>query len=400
MTRQIRRTPLFASACGGLFIYGIVLAVLGTIFGLPQTRERLHLDLAHQGHVLLLLYLGVLLANMIVGPIIDSLGHKIVMVCSALLVAASLVGLAAAHSFLSVIPAAVLLGFSGGGLCTASNVLVSDLYTEGRGGMLNLVGVFFGIGEVLLPLLAVAAEARFSVAALLWLLAILTAVGGLAYSAMAFPPPRDAGGVSIIETLRVARYPGLVWLGMLLFVEAGNEATMGGWVSTYAGSMGLKPSAATLVLACYWGGMTVGRLLAMRYLNSFGKTRAILCSAVVSIFGAALLLSVHTLLMLGLASGILGLAFAPIFQTTLGIAGDRYEKHSGSVFGLMFVFALVGSMAQPWLVGQISERFAVRLGMVIPLVGTVIVSCLASYIRRTSEQAKELARQAEAEAQA
>lgn len=389
MTRPIRRTPLFASACAGLFIYGIVLAVLGTVFGLPEMRERLHVDLAHQGHIILLLYLGVLIANLIVGPIIDSRGHKWVMVCSAVMVAGALVCLAAAHSFASVIPAAVLLGFGGGGVCTASNVLVSDLYTEGRGGMLNLVGVFFGIGAVLMPLLAVAAQSRFSISALLWFFAAVSALGALTYAVMAFPAPRNAGGTSVIETLRVARYPGLVWLGVLLFVEAGNEATMGGWVSTYAGKAGLAPRSATLVLACYWGAMTLGRLFAMRFVQRVGKLRTILLSALVSIAGCTLLFCVSSLGMLALGATVTGLAFAPIFQTTLGVAGDRYQQHSGSVFGLMFVFALVGSMAQPWIVGQISERYAVRYGMFVPLAGAVIVSLVASRIAQAARAKEE-----------
>lgn len=383
MTRPIRRVPLFVCACAGLFIYGIVLAVLGTVFGLPQMRERLHLDMAHQGHVFLLLYLGVFIANLLVGPIIDSLGHKWVMLASSVMVAGALIALAAAHSFATVVPAAVLLGFAGGGICTASNVLVSDLYTEGRGGMLNLVGVFFGIGAVLLPILAMAVQGRFDVSQLLWCSAAVTLACTLMYAVVPFPEPREAGGVSLMDTLRVARYPGLILLGVLLFVEAGNEATLGGWVSTYAGSMGLAAREASLVLACYWGAMTVGRLLAMRFVNQVGKSRTILLSAVASVFGCGILLWAHSLLSLALGATVIGLAFAPIFQTTLGIAGDRYEQHSGSVFGLMFVFALMGSMAQPWIVGQISGRSAVRYGMFVPLAGAVVVTLVAARLRQT-----------------
>jgi fucose permease len=382
MTRPIRRVPLFICACAGLFIYGIVLAVLGTIFGLPQMRERLHLDMAHQGHVFLLLYLGVFIANLLVGPIIDSLGHKWVMLASSVMVAGALIALAAAHSFAMVATAAVLLGFAGGGICTASNVLVSDLYTEGRGGMLNLVGVFFGIGAVLLPILAMAVQGSFNVSQLLWCSAAITLACTLMYAVVPFPEPREAGGVSLMDTLRVARYPGLILLGVLLFVEAGNEATMGGWVSTYAGSLGLAARDASLVLACYWGAMTVGRLVAMRFVNQVGKSRTILLSAVASVFGCGTLLWAHSLLSLALAATVIGLAFAPIFQTMLGIAGDRYEQHSGSVFGLMFVFALMGSMAQPWIVGQISGRSAVRYGMFVPLAGAVVVALVAGRLRQ------------------
>jgi fucose permease len=86
--------------------------------------------------------------------------------------------------------------------------------------------------------------------------------------------------------------------------------------------------------------------------------------------------------MLTLGATLMGLFFAPIFQTVLGIAGDLYEQHSGSVFGLMFAFALLGSMLLPWIAGQVSQHSSVRYGMFVPLIGTLCVSWLALSMRR------------------
>jgi len=51
--------------------------------------------------------------------------------------------LAAAHSMLAAGISVVLMGAGGGGLNTAANVLVSALYGDNRGPMLNVLGIFY-----------------------------------------------------------------------------------------------------------------------------------------------------------------------------------------------------------------------------------------------------------------
>jgi FHS family glucose/mannose:H+ symporter-like MFS transporter len=149
-----RRKILFGGAATGIFVFGIVMAVLGTLFGLPAMRERLKIDLAQQGNVFLFLYVGILLATLVAGPVIDSIGNKVILVTSAALVASGMAGFAYAHSFGSAAMPAVLLGLGGGGLNTSTNALVSNLYGEDRGPMLNVLGIFYGIGALGIPLLA------------------------------------------------------------------------------------------------------------------------------------------------------------------------------------------------------------------------------------------------------
>ena len=63
---------LFGGAATGIFVFGIVMAVLGTLFGLPEMRARLQIDMAQQGNVFLLLFMGILVSTLVAGPAIDS----------------------------------------------------------------------------------------------------------------------------------------------------------------------------------------------------------------------------------------------------------------------------------------------------------------------------------------
>src|ERR1700737_2459734 len=134
--RDARRS-LFWAACAGMFVFGIALAVLGALFGLPQMRERIHADLAQQGDIFLMLYLGIFVSTVMVGPIIDSFGNKMVLALSAGCATVSLAGFSVSHTFPTAMACAFFLGFGGGGLNTACNALVADLYHENRGARLN-----------------------------------------------------------------------------------------------------------------------------------------------------------------------------------------------------------------------------------------------------------------------
>jgi len=386
VAETIRRGMLFGGAATGIFVFGIVMAVLGTLFGLPEMRARLRIDLAQQGSVFLLLFLGILLATLVAGPVIDAIGNKLILVASSILVAAGMAGLAYAHSFGGAAIPAVLLGLGGGGLNTSTNVLVSDLYGEKRGPMLNLLGIFYGVGALCIPLLAAVIAGHFAIAPQLLFCAVLAGACALLFLAMYFPPASAPQSFSWREALQVARYPGVLVLGFLLFCQSGDEASIGGWTSTYVGAAGLGARTATLILAGYWAALMAGRLAVSGLLKFVGKRQLVLASGVGALTGAAILLTNRSEGMLVAGVLVIGLSYAGVFPTALAIAGDSYRKMAGTVFGLLFAIALLGGMSFPWAVGQISQAFGVRFGMVVPLVGAAAICILAWRILRTENR--------------
>jgi MFS transporter, FHS family, glucose/mannose:H+ symporter len=365
-----------------MFVFGITLAILGALFGLPQMRERIHADLAQQGDIFLMLYFGIFVSTIIVGPIIDSFGNKIVLTASAFGVVAGLLGFWVAGSFVVAMAAAFVLGFGGGGLNTASNALVADLYAENRGAMLNLLGVFFGFGALFIPLLAASITTHVTIAQLLLIAASLAAICTFAYLLLPFPQPLESVGFSIFASLRAAKYPAVMLFAFLLFFESGNESAIGGWTSTYVGSVGGAPRAATWILAAYWAGLMIGRVAGARLLATMRKERLVFFSGIGSAIGTAVLVAWPSLITMATGAGIVGLSFAAIYPTTLAIAADRYQRLAGTIFGLLFAIGLIGGMIFPWAVGHLSEHFGVRPAMLLPLLGAVMITILATAIGR------------------
>jgi MFS transporter, FHS family, glucose/mannose:H+ symporter len=385
----IRRGVLFGGAATGIFVFGIVMAVLGTLFGLPEMRARLHISLAQQGNMILLLYLGILLATLVAGPVIDAIGNKIILVAASALVAAGMTGFAMVHSYGEATIPAVLLGLGGGGLNISTNVLVSDLYGESRGPMLNILGIFYGIGALCIPLLAGVIEGHFAIAPQLFFCSALAAACALLFLSMRFPPASAPQSWSFREALNVARYPGVLVLAFLLFCQSGNEASIGGWTSTYVGQAGLGAKAATFILAGYWAMLMLGRIVVARLLPSVGKIQMVLASGIGAVIGAAILLTTRNEVMLVVGVLLIGFSYAAIFPTTLAIAGDAYLQFAGTVFALVIAIALFGGMSFPWIVGHISQAYGVRYGMIVPLLGAAGICVLSLGILLTQRQSSK-----------
>ncbi len=340
-------------------------------------RERLQINLAQQGTLFLLLYFGIFIASLLVGPFIDHLGNKANLLVSSLIVGLAMVFFAGAHSFGIAGAAAILLGLGGGGLNTCTNVLVSDLFAAQRGPMLNLLGIFFGIGALSIPLTAASIEGHFTIPQLFFFCAILATVCALWYAVISFPPARTKQAFSWRELIEVAKYSGVLLLGFILFLESGNEACIAGWTSTYVNVAGYTPRVATLVLAAHWAFLMLSRMLAARVLRNLSKAQLVVSAAVLSLGGCAVLLSAHSLPLLFTGTALIGLSYGPIFPTTLAIAGDRYSQRAGTVFGLLFSIALIGGMLFPVTVGQVSQRVSVHLGMIVPALGAVGIVILS-----------------------
>jgi len=381
---------LFVSACAGILVFGIVLAILGAVFGLPTTRSLLHITLAQQGTMFLWLYLGVFVGSLVVGPLIDHLGNKANLLASSLIVSAAMIVFAGAHSFGTASVAAILLGAGGGGLNTCTNLLVSDLYTDRRGPMLNLLGIFFGVGAISVPLLAASIEGHCTIPQLFLFCAVLAFGCGAWYALIPFPPAATKQAFSWREFLEVAKYQGVLLLALILFCESGNEACIAGWTSTYANATGYSPRLATLVLAAYWGALMLSRILAMRILRGVAKSHLVLGAALLSLGGSAVLLSARSLILLFVGTAFIGLSYGPVFPTTLAMAGDRYTQRAGTVFGLLFSIALIGGMMFPWTVGQISQAAGVRSGMVVPGLGAIGIVGLCTALAFGERKAKVL----------
>ena len=251
---------------------------------------------------------------------------------------------------------------------------------------MNLLGVFFGVGALFVPLVVAAGFQHLSVAGTMLVCAGVGLLTTVICAGLRFPPPHEGASFSFVEMVRTARYPGVLLFAFMLFLQGGNESAVSGWTSTYVGSVGWSPFTATVILLGYWVVAIAGRLLSSRAEAHLGKARLVLVSALTSVAGCVVLLAASQLPLLAAGAWLTGFAFAAIYLTVLAIAGDRYQRFAGTVFGLLFSIGALGNISFPWAVGHISQAAGVRPGMLVPLAGAIGVSMCAWAVRRAEKR--------------
>jgi FSR family fosmidomycin resistance protein-like MFS transporter len=193
------------------------MALIGAI--VPTLTGRLSLTLGNVGTMLLAMNFAMLMASLVVGLVMDRAGLKLPLVAGAWLVAVALVLVARASSYALLLPAVACLGFGGGALNTGTNTLVADLHDEParKAAALNLLGVFFGFGALILPLSIGVLTSRLGVPSLLFAAAVVAAVVGLLAAARAFPAPKQRHGWPLAQLPRFAGQPLVRVVAVLLF---------------------------------------------------------------------------------------------------------------------------------------------------------------------------------------
>jgi fucose permease len=294
----------------------------------------------------------------------DRFGMKPPLAAGPLLVAAALDVIMRAASFPALVPAAILLGVGGGALNGAANTLVADLYDDPRrkSAALNLLGVFFGFGALFLPFTIGALLAHYSVARLLLATAILCALVGIFAVAQRFPAPKQRNAFPVAEVPRFLRSPLVLAFAFLLFFESGVEFTLGGFISTYlVHDIGLRSlAAASWVLAAYWASIMLARVALSRLALRMNPYRILILCASGAGVGALIAAVAPGPFVATFGIVLCGFSLAGVYPTTLGIAGDRFQSHSGTVFGILFAIALAGGMLLPFTAGFLGAAAGLR----------------------------------------
>ncbi|MGB7136972.1 MAG: MFS transporter, partial [Acidobacteriaceae bacterium] len=143
---------LIVAAVLAMLVYGMISAMLGTI--LPELSARFSLTPRQNGTLATTQALGLMLASIGVGPVLDDFGQKIGIVFGLAVIAVVLLGLPRSGGFRSIAWMFFLLGVGGGTVTTGINALVSEVDGTHRAVALTLVNIFFGLGGLATPFLS------------------------------------------------------------------------------------------------------------------------------------------------------------------------------------------------------------------------------------------------------
>jgi len=365
---------LIFAAIVAIFVYGMIAAMLGTI--LPDLSDRFHLSPSQNGTIAFAQALGLIIASLAVGPLLDNEGKKLGLIIGLAFIAIALFALPRASSFRGIVFLLFLLGVGGGIVVTGANALVSDVGEAHRATALNLVNLFFGLGGLATPFISANLFARNWVR-LCYTVAALTVVTLAIQAATKMPGPSGASGFVLADAAPVLGRPLLFLLGLFLFLYVSCEVGIWNWLPRHLIAQGISESRALNILSLGFAlGLLVGRVGASQIL--------IHAPAIAVLLGASVGMVITTLLMLrsnnpaiaGTLVFLAGLAMAPVFPTTLAIVGDAFPRMTGTAIGFVITCGWIGLAVSSRIIGFIAGGDPRRLKkalMVIPASAVLMV---------------------------
>ncbi len=383
--RRYDRSRVFIAACLAMFIFGVMMTMLGSI--LPSIFEKFGISSIDAGSLFLFMTSGMLAGSVVFGPIVDRFGYKALMAASSAVILAGLECIAAAPDIGVVKLSLVLIGFGGGVINGGGNALVADIAEE-KSADLSLLGVFFGLGAFGVPFVLGSLLAFFSYEAIIAGIGVLIVFPLAFFLAIAFPDPKHPQGMPIREGVGLLKNPLLVLLGLVLFFESGMEIAAGGWLSSFiSNEFALSGSRAAVILSLYWLGMMGARIVLNRVLKKYPHGRIFIASILIALVGTILLILSGTV---GAASAgviLLGIGLAAAYPVILGYVGSMYPDISGTAFSIVLVMALVGGMAIPYLMGILGAYFGFRASFAVVSASLILQIVLFTvYSRRAAEK--------------
>lgn len=335
--------------------YYISFIVLGLVTGaegpsLPKLADHTASSLDQISLIFVFASLGYLAGSFLAGQGYDRFaGHRIM---SGALVAIGLTTLLLplAGNLALLLLVFFCLGLAMGGLDVGGNTLLVWLHGGAVGPFMNGLHFFFGVGAFVAPLiLAQVLAATGDIHWVYWLCTLMCLPLAVWFWFLPEPPHLQAG---VQADTAFPVFP-VVLVVALFILYVGLETGFGGWVYTYALTLGLGDTiTAAYLTSAFWGSFTVGRLLGV-WVSGRARPQTILfldlggCLASV----AVIMLWRGSTAALWIGSLGLGVFMASIFPTILMLAGERMPV-SGAITGWFLVGSGTGNMLLPWLIGQ------------------------------------------------
>lgn len=343
-----------------MMLFGITMVVVGTINN--YLTVTFNVDKLFIGLCASVLAAGILTGSFLFGPITDRFGYKPIMLLGVIIVILGIAGIIVVKR-VDVIPYIIfVIGLGGGIINGVTNVIVADLYPNDSSAWLSLLGVFYGVGALGLPLItSLMLDWGFDYQRILTVVVLFLLIPLIIVASLKFPHVENKQATPMRQYFKLFGQPAILLIGLFLFFQSAIEAVIPVWTPTYLSEIFMvdydKGLFAITISAL---GITFTRLLLSQLLKKIKPYRVVLVSMMVIILGA-LVLHNSSSFYIGLAGvGIMGFGVAASFPVMLSYIADFFPQNSGSAFSIVIGIALLGNMLLNALMGYLLDSFGIE----------------------------------------
>ena len=357
-------------AFSGVFALGVIFSVLGSVK--LKLASALKIDDSKIGALISALMLSSLVAVLLIGPLSDMLGYRVIALTGFSLGGVCLWWLACSKSYLSAFLSCMFLGVAAMCVNSVGNVMGPIILFEGSdpARASNLLNIAFCIGAIITPLIIVSALGNTGHKKPLIVIGTIIFLPVI-YSLFAiFPEPEE--GFAIIEALSLLGNSAVIISGLSLFCYISIEASMIGFITTFLRSHGLTEAKSGFFLGLFWVFLIISRLLYAFLFKEPGDPAVVIpVLSVMSIAAIAVMVYARSAVLAVFGVLFAGFSFGPVFPTVVGVAfvktGAIALGNSGSVFGIVFAIGLLGGATVPALIGRYADKNGIRESLKIAM---------------------------------
>ena len=371
-----------------VFGLGMCFSLLGSIS--VKLMPRLKIDTAKFGTLISSLMISCVVASIVVGVLIDSMGHKPFAILGFILTAFCILMIARAKTYLPVLLACILLGIGAMCLNSVGNTLMPHVLFDGKNipAALNLGNVFFGLGLFLTPLVVSFLFRKTSFENAVSTLAVIV-LAPVIFAVIATSYPSVQIGFEPTTAIKLLVNPIVIIAALTLFFYISLESSFSNWIAPYSKEIinrdfsgldaNVVDATAQQMLSVFAVAMMVGRLLAsqIQLITAHGDIIIAIVAAVGGLIIVAMTQSgaIWTSALVACA----GLAFATCFPTIIGVTFSKFDPGvHGTVFGIVFALGLLGAVIVPKAIGNIAKGSSIQksLRLLVPACILLIIFVL------------------------
>ncbi|XBS68604.1 MFS transporter [Acerihabitans sp. KWT182] len=319
----------------------------------PYARQRLNVDDASLGMLLLCLGIGSLLSMPLAAPLAGRLGCKPLIIGSAVMVMAALPALAVAGGSLTLGLSLLLFGMGLGAMDITMNIQAVRVEKASGRAMMSGFHGFFSIGGIggaglvsLLLWLDLPPLWAIIVTVLVILALLLYAVGDL----LSDRPKNESGPLLVMPRGKV------LFIGALCFILFLTEGAMLDWSALFLTlERGLDSARGGLGYALFSIAMTLGRLNGDRLINAIGRRRTLLSGSLCASAGLILAITVNQGVVTLLGFLLVGLGASNLVPLLFSVVGNQKDMPPNLALAAISSVGYAGILAGPALIGFIAH---------------------------------------------